>query len=70
MLPVKELHGYHHGPVTLLDEPLEDCIPLKNIVVNGITYTPVEETNEEDTYSILEVQPSCMVREWRRTENA
>ncbi|KFP12738.1 Alpha-2-macroglobulin, partial [Egretta garzetta] len=54
LLPVKELHGYHHGPVTLLDEPLEDCIPLKNIVVNGITYTPVEETNEEDTYSILE----------------
>ncbi|NWH48383.1 A2MG protein, partial [Fregata magnificens] len=53
LLPVKELHDYHHGPDMLPDEPLEDCIPLKKIVVNGITYSPVVETDEEDTYSIL-----------------
>lgn len=39
----------------LLEEPQEDCTPLKTIVLNGITYSPVVETNEEDTYSILKV---------------
>ncbi|NXQ87140.1 A2MG protein, partial [Nyctibius grandis] len=53
LLPVKELHDYHHGPDMLLEEPLENCIPLKKIVVNGITYSPVVETDKEDTYSIL-----------------
>ncbi|NXW87674.1 A2MG protein, partial [Alopecoenas beccarii] len=53
LLPVKELHDYHHGPDILSEEPLENCIPLKKIVLNGITYSPVVETNEDDTYSIL-----------------
>ncbi|KFW00986.1 Alpha-2-macroglobulin, partial [Eurypyga helias] len=53
LLPVKELHDYHYGPDTLSEEPLENCVPLKKIVLNGITYSPVVETNEEDTYSIL-----------------
>ncbi|NXW08103.1 A2MG protein, partial [Fregetta grallaria] len=53
LLSVKELHDYHHGPDMLLEEPLENCIPLKKIVLNGITYSPVVEMNEEDTYSIL-----------------
>ncbi|XP_054040674.1 alpha-2-macroglobulin [Rissa tridactyla] len=53
LLPVKELHDYHHGPDTLLEEPLENCVPLKKIVLNGITYSPVVEMNEEDTYTIL-----------------
>lgn len=55
MLPVKELHDYHHGPDMLLEEPLENCVPLEKIVLNGITYSPVVVTNEEDTYSILKV---------------
>uniref|UniRef100_A0A8B9YXD6 Alpha-2-macroglobulin n=1 Tax=Buteo japonicus TaxID=224669 RepID=A0A8B9YXD6_9AVES len=55
LLPVKELHDYHHGPDMLLEEPLENCIPLKKIVLNGITYSPVVMMNEEDTYSILKV---------------
>ncbi|XP_008945184.1 PREDICTED: alpha-2-macroglobulin-like, partial [Merops nubicus] len=53
LLPVKELHDYRHGPDALLEEPLEDCIPLKKIVLNGITYSPVVEMNEKDTYSIM-----------------
>ncbi|NXN49663.1 A2MG protein, partial [Rynchops niger] len=53
LLPVKELHDYHHGPDTFLEEPLENCVPLKKIVLNGITYSPVVEMNEEDTYTIL-----------------
>ncbi|NXJ01818.1 A2MG protein, partial [Psophia crepitans] len=53
LLPVKELRDYHHGPEMLLEEPLENCVPLKKIVLNGITYSPVVEMNEEDTYSIL-----------------
>ncbi|NXC20362.1 A2MG protein, partial [Corythaeola cristata] len=52
LLPGKELHGYNHGPEMHLEEPLENCVPLKTITVNGITYSPVE-TNEDDTYSIL-----------------
>ncbi|NXS76046.1 A2MG protein, partial [Pandion haliaetus] len=53
LLPVKELHDYHHGPDMLLEEPLENCVPLEKIVLNGITYSPVVVMNEEDTYSIL-----------------
>ncbi|NWI23285.1 A2MG protein, partial [Sula dactylatra] len=53
LLPVKELHDYHDGPDMPLEEPPEDCIPLKKIVLNGITYSPVVEMNEEDTFSIL-----------------
>uniref|UniRef100_A0A663LVP0 Alpha-2-macroglobulin n=1 Tax=Athene cunicularia TaxID=194338 RepID=A0A663LVP0_ATHCN len=64
LLPVKELRDYNYGPDTVSEEPLENCIPLKKIVVDGITYSPVVEVNEEDTYSILKVYPSCMVREW------
>ncbi|NXU86292.1 A2MG protein, partial [Xiphorhynchus elegans] len=53
LLPVKELHGYQHGPNMLLEDPLDNCISLKPIVVDGITFAPVMEMNEEDTYSIL-----------------
>ncbi|NWU72840.1 A2MG protein, partial [Pterocles burchelli] len=53
LLPVKELHDYHHGPEMLLEEPLENCVHLKKIILNGITYSPVVEMNEDDTYSIL-----------------
>ncbi|XP_032534613.1 alpha-2-macroglobulin isoform X1 [Chiroxiphia lanceolata] len=53
LLPVKELHGYQHGPNMLFEDPLDSCIPAKQIVVDGITYAPVMEMNEEDTYSIL-----------------
>ncbi|NXT03581.1 A2MG protein, partial [Jacana jacana] len=52
LVPMKKVHDYH-GPEMPLDEPLENCITVKNIVLNGITYSPVVETNEEDTYSIL-----------------
>ncbi|NXK53030.1 A2MG protein, partial [Chauna torquata] len=53
LLPVKELHDYQYGPDMLLEEPLEDCVPLKKIILNGITYSPVVDMNEDDTYSIL-----------------
>ncbi|KFO91276.1 Alpha-2-macroglobulin, partial [Buceros rhinoceros silvestris] len=53
LLPVKELHDYIHGPDMLLEEPLENCVPLEKIVLNGITYSPVVEMNEDDAYSIL-----------------
>ncbi|XP_009872246.1 PREDICTED: alpha-2-macroglobulin-like, partial [Apaloderma vittatum] len=53
LLPVKELHDYRHGPDMLWEELLENCVPLKKIVLDGITYSPVVEPNEEDAYSIL-----------------
>uniref|UniRef100_A0A8C0EKJ9 Alpha-2-macroglobulin n=1 Tax=Bubo bubo TaxID=30461 RepID=A0A8C0EKJ9_BUBBB len=52
LLPVKELHDYNYGPDVVSEEPLENCIPLKKIVVDGITYSPVVEVNEEDTYNL------------------
>ncbi|XP_061863702.1 alpha-2-macroglobulin [Colius striatus] len=51
LLTVKESHDYLHGPD--MEESLENCIPLKKIVLNGITYSPVVEMNEDDTYRIL-----------------
>ncbi|KFW78638.1 Alpha-2-macroglobulin, partial [Manacus vitellinus] len=53
LLPVKELHGYQHGPNMVFEDPLDNCLPAKQIVVDGITYAPVMGMNEEDTYSIL-----------------
>ncbi|XP_068022131.1 alpha-2-macroglobulin-like [Melanerpes formicivorus] len=53
LLLAKEFHGSLDGPGMVLEEPQENCIPLKKIVLNGITYSPVVEMNEEDTYSIL-----------------
>ncbi|KAJ7419872.1 alpha-2-macroglobulin-like protein [Willisornis vidua] len=53
LLPVKVLHGYQYGPNMFPDDPLDNCIPLKPIVVDGITYSPVMDVNEEDTYGIL-----------------
>ncbi|NXO02970.1 A2MG protein, partial [Rhinopomastus cyanomelas] len=53
LLPVKELHNYIHGPDTAIEEGLDNCIPLKRIVVNGTTYSPVVDPNEEDAYNIL-----------------
>ncbi|XP_009979068.1 PREDICTED: alpha-2-macroglobulin-like, partial [Tauraco erythrolophus] len=52
LLPGKKLHDYRHGPEMDLEDPLENCVPLKTITVNGITYSPVE-TQEDDAYSIL-----------------
>ncbi|KAM4671516.1 alpha-2-macroglobulin-like isoform 2-T2 [Amazona ochrocephala] len=52
LLPVTELHDYRHGSDVLLEDPLEDCVPVKKIVLDGITYSPVVEMSE-DTYSIL-----------------
>ncbi|XP_053875036.1 alpha-2-macroglobulin [Malaclemys terrapin pileata] len=53
LLPVKELQGYHHGADMLPMDPQEECIAAEKIIVNGVTYAPVSEPDEEDTYSIL-----------------
>ncbi|NWX20055.1 A2MG protein, partial [Aegotheles bennettii] len=53
LLPVKDLRDYRYDMNTVLEDPQEGCIFLQRIVLNGITYSPVTEANEEDTYSIL-----------------
>ncbi|TFJ98933.1 tyrosine-protein phosphatase non-receptor type 18 [Platysternon megacephalum] len=53
LLPVKELQGYHYGTDMLPMDPQEECIAAEKIIVNGVTYAPVSEPDEEDTYSIL-----------------
>ncbi|NXE16604.1 A2MG protein, partial [Lophotis ruficrista] len=77
LLPVKELHDYLYGPDVLLEDPLDNCIPLKKLILNGITYSPVVEMNEDDTYSILKemglkVFTNTKVRKpwYCRTENS
>ncbi|NXE01015.1 A2MG protein, partial [Chaetorhynchus papuensis] len=53
LLPVKEFHGYVYGSNVPLEEPMWNCMTVKPIVRDGITYVPVMGVNEEDTYSIL-----------------
>ncbi|NXI43163.1 A2MG protein, partial [Galbula dea] len=53
LLPEKEVDDSLRGPDMLSEEPVENCVPLKKIVLNGITYSPVVDMDEEDTYSIL-----------------
>ncbi|NWV49527.1 A2MG protein, partial [Daphoenositta chrysoptera] len=53
LLPVKEFHGYSYGSNVPLEEPMWNCMTVEPIVRDGITYLPVMEGNEEDTYSIL-----------------
>lgn len=57
LLPVKEFHGYAYDLSAPLEEPLWNCVTVEPIVRDGITYVPVMGVNEEDTYSILKVQP-------------
>uniref|UniRef100_A0A672V7A6 Alpha-2-macroglobulin n=1 Tax=Strigops habroptila TaxID=2489341 RepID=A0A672V7A6_STRHB len=38
--------------ILVFSDPLEDCVPVKKIVLDGITYSPVVEMSE-DAYSIL-----------------
>ncbi|NXC97969.1 A2MG protein, partial [Certhia familiaris] len=53
LLPVKEFHGYVYDSDIPSEEPLWNCVTVQPIVQDGITYVPVMEFNEEDTYSIL-----------------
>ncbi|XP_038008957.1 alpha-2-macroglobulin [Motacilla alba alba] len=53
LLPVKEFHNYVYDPNAPVEEPRWNCVTVKPIVRDGITYVPVTGVNEEDTYSIL-----------------
>ncbi|NWX90091.1 A2MG protein, partial [Nothoprocta pentlandii] len=64
LLPVKELHDYTYNSYMNLEDPPDDCVPLKNIVLNGVTYSPVVDVNEEDTYSILRVWFFLIIGDW------
>ncbi|XP_064141250.1 alpha-2-macroglobulin [Loxodonta africana] len=52
LLPVKDLTGF---PASLnQNEDDGDCVDHPNVYINGITYSPVENTNEKDIYSFLQ----------------
>lgn len=55
LLPVKEFHGYVYDSRVPLEESSWNCVTVEPIVQDGITYYPIRELNEEDTYSILQV---------------
>lgn len=54
LLPVKDLTGYPEG-ANLEEEDSKDCIKHSNVYINGILYSPVLNTNEEDMYGFLKV---------------
>ncbi|XP_037703142.1 alpha-2-macroglobulin-like [Choloepus didactylus] len=52
LLPIKDLSGFPES----LNEEEEDniCVKPHNVYINGITYSPVPNTNEKDMYSFLQ----------------
>ncbi|XP_059114506.1 alpha-2-macroglobulin-like isoform X1 [Peromyscus eremicus] len=52
LLPVKDLTGFPEG-ADLEEEDSKDCIRQNNMYINGILYSPVQNTNEEDIYDFL-----------------
>ncbi|XP_055460136.1 alpha-2-macroglobulin-like [Psammomys obesus] len=53
LLPVKDLTGFPQG-ADQREEDSRDCIKQYDIYINGILYSLVENTNEEDVYGLLE----------------
>ncbi|XP_014438182.1 alpha-2-macroglobulin [Tupaia chinensis] len=53
LLPVKDLTGFPES-LTQQDEESGDCVHHHNVYINGITYSPVSNTNEKDMYGFLE----------------
>ncbi|XP_072509781.1 alpha-2-macroglobulin [Notamacropus eugenii] len=51
-LPVKDLTGFP-GDLNMQDEDVGACVPSNNILINGITYSPVFSSDEEDAYNFL-----------------
>ncbi|XP_051819218.1 alpha-2-macroglobulin-like isoform X2 [Antechinus flavipes] len=51
-LSVKDLTGFPEG-LMVQNEDIEECISFKNIFINGITYSPVSNSEEDDTYNFL-----------------
>ncbi|XP_036614485.1 alpha-2-macroglobulin-like [Trichosurus vulpecula] len=51
-LPVKDLTGFPDDPNVQYDD-MGACIPSNNILINGITYSPVYNSEEDDAYSFL-----------------
>ncbi|XP_051059642.1 alpha-2-macroglobulin [Phodopus roborovskii] len=52
LLPVKDLTGFPEG-IDLEEEGNKDCIKQNSMYINGILYSPVENTNEADMYGFL-----------------
>ncbi|XP_023372853.1 alpha-2-macroglobulin isoform X2 [Otolemur garnettii] len=53
LLPLKDLTGFPGG-VNQQEDSNEDCVEHYNIYINGITYSPVPNSNEKDMYSFLQ----------------
>ncbi|XP_045410328.1 alpha-2-macroglobulin [Lemur catta] len=53
LLPVKDLTGFPTG-LNQQEEDDGDCVHGYTIHINGITYSPVSNTNEKDMYSFLQ----------------
>ncbi|XP_028616918.1 alpha-2-macroglobulin-P [Grammomys surdaster] len=52
LLPVKDLTGFPKG-VDQQEEDTNGCIKQNDTYINGILYSPVQNTNEEDMYGFL-----------------
>ncbi|EDK99667.1 mCG132226, isoform CRA_b, partial [Mus musculus] len=52
LLPVKDLTGFPKG-VNQQEEDTNGCLKQNDTYINGILYSPVQNTNEEDMYGFL-----------------
>ncbi|XP_077202376.1 alpha-2-macroglobulin-like isoform X1 [Paroedura picta] len=54
LLPVKDLKGYSYQHHYVQDQDPNLCMPVKNIIVDGVQYTPVAQTSSTgDSYEIM-----------------
>lgn len=54
LLPVKDLTGFPQG-ADQREEDTNGCVKQNDTYINGILYSPVQNTNEEDMYGFLKV---------------
>ncbi|XP_010606095.1 ovostatin homolog [Fukomys damarensis] len=53
LLPHREPFGYFYNGLNLDDGRVEPCIPQKDMFYNGLYYSPVPISEDEDTFEIL-----------------
>uniref|UniRef100_A0A6I8N5K5 Alpha-2-macroglobulin n=1 Tax=Ornithorhynchus anatinus TaxID=9258 RepID=A0A6I8N5K5_ORNAN len=64
LLPVKDLERWPQS-VENSDEGRGDCVELSPVVINGVTYMPLESPDEEDVYSFLKAMGLQVLTNWK-----
>ncbi|XP_038623688.1 alpha-2-macroglobulin isoform X2 [Tachyglossus aculeatus] len=64
LLPVKDLERWPQS-VENSDEGRGDCVELSTVVINGVTYMPLDSPDEEDAYSFLKAMGLQVLSNWK-----